>query len=57
VEDAVLAGSPQPPTAAPCVERMRDVIVANGGDAGWMDTKKWSAGEVAQEWLRLRSRV
>lgn len=37
-----------------CVERMREVILDAGGDKSWLDTKEKSAGEVAQEWLRLR---
>lgn len=40
-----------------CVERMRDVIVAHHGDASWKDRTRRSAGEVAQEWLRLRSKT
>jgi hypothetical protein len=40
-----------------CLNHMRDAIVANGADASWLDTRQKSSGEVAQEWLRLRTRT
>lgn len=38
-----------------CLNHMRNALVSNGGDATWLDTRKRSPGEVAQEWLRQRA--
>ena len=36
-----------------CLNLMRNALVAAGGDGAWLDTRKRTAYQVAQEWLRL----
>lgn len=39
-----------------CLNVMRNALVAAGGEGAWLDTRKRTAYQVAQEWLRIRAR-